>query len=211
MAHSMLLTGGSRLWSSYCNQLTKRPILTKIATGLVGTIIGDGIAQYSTNREQRRKLGESFSYDWARAGRMCGYSAVLGTPLAHLWFQFLDTSIFPGRTGPLATLTKLFLDQGLMAPLGIILFFYTLSRLENNSHDVAAATTKEKFKPTVLANYCLWPLANYINFALVPPQQRILYINVIYVFWVTFLSHMASKKGDDGNKELIKEVRHRAA
>lgn len=40
---------------------------------------------------------------------------------------------------------------------------------------------KEKFKPTLMANYMLWPAANLINFAFCPPSQRILYCNVVYV------------------------------
>lgn len=31
-----------------------------------------------------------FSYDAARAARLCGYSAVIGSPIGHYWFQFLD-------------------------------------------------------------------------------------------------------------------------
>lgn len=40
---------------------------------------------------------------------------------------------------------------------------------------------KSKLKPTLLANWTVWPLAHVINFALVPPAQRILYINVVNV------------------------------
>lgn len=45
----------------------------------------------------------------------------------------------------------------------------------------AIAEMKEKFKPTLMANYVLWPAANLVNFAFVPPSQRILYCNVVYV------------------------------
>jgi protein Mpv17 len=31
------------------------------------------------------------------------------------------------------------------------------------------------------ANWAVWPLANLINFALIPPEQRILYVNVLAV------------------------------
>lgn len=48
-------------------------------------------------------------------------------------------------------------------------------------HPQAVAEAKEKFRPTLMANYMLWPAANLINFAFVPPSQRILYCNVIYV------------------------------
>jgi hypothetical protein len=43
------------------------------------------------------------------------------------------------------------------------------------------STVKSKLKPTLLANWTVWPLAHAINFALVPPAQRILYINVVNV------------------------------
>lgn len=42
-------------------------------------------------------------------------------------------------------------------------------------------TVKSKLKPTLLANWTVWPVAHVINFALVPPAQRILYINVVNV------------------------------
>jgi hypothetical protein len=47
----------------------------------------------------------------------------------------------------------------------------------------AVAEMKQKFRPTLMANYVLWPAANLINFAFVPPSQRILYCNVVYVSW----------------------------
>ncbi len=33
---SLLLQRSSSLWNSYCNQLRKRPLLTKAATGMMG-------------------------------------------------------------------------------------------------------------------------------------------------------------------------------
>lgn len=49
------------------------------------------------------------------------------------------------------------------------------------SRDQVVSTVKSKLKPTLMANWMVWPLAHVINFALVPPSQRILYINVINV------------------------------
>jgi hypothetical protein len=64
---------------------------------------------------------------------------------------------------------------------GIGLFFCSMSVLEGSSLQEAWASTKQKFKPTLMANYLLWPAANLVNFAFVPPAQRILYCNVVYV------------------------------
>ena len=40
----------------------------------------------------------------------------------------------------------------------------------------------------MLMNWRIWPLANAINFALVPPPLRVLFSNVISVGWNAFLS-----------------------
>jgi hypothetical protein len=37
------------------------------------------------------------------------------------------------------------------------------------------------------APFQLWPAANFINFRFVPPEQRILYVNAVYIGWVSFL------------------------
>lgn len=90
--------------------------------------------------------------------------------------------IFPNAMGhPITAIVKTLLDQVLMAPAGIALFFQAMSMLEGHSVEEAWQSTKEKFKPTLMANYVLWPAANLVNFAFVPPAQRILYVNVVYV------------------------------
>jgi protein Mpv17 len=40
---------------------------------------------------------------------------------------------------------------------------------------------RSKLRPTLLANWTVWPLAHVINFSCIAPAQRILYINVVNV------------------------------
>ena len=47
-------------------------------------------------------------------------------------------------------------------------------------------------KPTQ-ANYKLWPLANAINFSLVPLKLRVLFANVVSVFWNMYLSAASNR------------------
>lgn len=56
---------------------------------------------------------------------------------------------------------------------------------------------RSKLAPALTANYCLWPIANLINFAVVPQDQRILYINVIAVGWASVMSHLAMHEGEE--------------
>lgn len=61
----------------------------------------------------------------------------MGTPLAHYWFLALDTTVVPAApTSMRAVMTKLVLDQGVMAPLGTCLFFILMkvSNQQNTYH-----------------------------------------------------------------------------
>lgn len=66
-----------------------------MGAGIVGTVLGDAIAQVSAAHMERKQhvAGTSrpdFVYDWARTCRLCLYSALIGTPVGHWWFGFLD-------------------------------------------------------------------------------------------------------------------------
>ena len=89
------------MWDAYCNVLTTRPVATKLATGMVGTFLGDMVAQAmqnllaGTNPSTRNQAAGSaarsgFELDLSRTGRLVGFSALVGTPVAFVWFSLLD-------------------------------------------------------------------------------------------------------------------------
>jgi len=73
------------------------------------------------------------------------------------------------------------MDQAVMAPVGLGVFFLCLSAMEGKPPREVAACLRYKYAPTLAANYLLWPAANGVNFALVPADQRVLYVNCIGV------------------------------
>ena len=83
--------------------------------------------------------------------------------------------------GKFTALGKMCLDQSFMAPLGIAMFFASVGLMEGQSPAAAVAAAQDKLKPTLLANWTIWPAANFINFAFIPAEQRILYVNIVYV------------------------------
>jgi protein Mpv17 len=46
----------------------------------------------------------------------------------------------------------------------------------------------------VVGSWAVWVPAHVVNFAYVPPQQRLLYINGVQVFYNVFLSFIGNKK-----------------
>eukprot|EP00878_Enallax_costatus_P043487 GHUV01051485.1.p1 GENE.GHUV01051485.1~~GHUV01051485.1.p1 ORF type:complete len:195 (-),score=49.92 GHUV01051485.1:104-688(-) len=95
------------VWDAYCNVLTTRPVATKLATGMVGTFLGDLVAQFlqgvmQTHQKVTTKGGsksskavasaaaDAFALDFSRTARLVGFSAIVGTPVAFVWFSLLD-------------------------------------------------------------------------------------------------------------------------
>ncbi|DBA72369.1 hypothetical protein WJX79_001307 [Trebouxia sp. C0005] len=199
---------GARLWSSYNRQLDARPLVTKSFTSFFGFIVGDGVAQVASGEK----------YDYWRTARFATYGILVHGPLSHVWYGILDKNVMP-RTpkSPAAVVTKMALDQLLLSPIGICLFYSIIKTMEGQS-DKITQTLKDKFWPTLLAGYAVWPLAHVINFRFIPNSQRVLYINAVNVCWNVFLCKLASSGPQDesrikaagrqqsGGKELKAEV-----
>ncbi len=56
--------------------------------------------------------------------------------------------------------------------------------------DKITQTLKDKFWPTLLAGYAVWPLAHVINFRFIPNSQRVLYINAVNVSFLVYHTTM---------------------
>lgn len=98
----------------------------------------------------------------------------------HYWFGFLDKR-FPG-TSPKSVVTKTALDQLLSAPVGLAMYFSATSLLEGHSIDYVNAKFRTDYWKSLEANYVLWPAAHLINFRLIPPRFRIIYVNCAHNF-----------------------------
>jgi Mpv17 / PMP22 family len=96
--------------------------------------------------------------------------------------------IMPANPGhALAILGKVFVDQTINSPLGTVTFF-AWSRAMKGQPDRAVKDVTEKLWPTTLASWRLWPVAQAVNFMMVPAQFRIIFINIVAVAWTCILS-----------------------
>mmetsp|Transcript_1954 Transcript_1954/g.4599 ORF Transcript_1954/g.4599 Transcript_1954/m.4599 type:complete len:103 (-) Transcript_1954:183-491(-) len=48
----------------------------------------------------------------------------------------------------------------------------------------------------------LWAVAHFINFRFIPSSQRLLYINVVTIFWTTYLSWSSCQSGQGSGTEV---------
>lgn len=121
----------------------------------------------------------------------CCRFALAEQSLCCRWLDGTVDKNLENSKGTAAVAIKTSADQLIWAPVMTCFFFAFLKVLEGHP-ELAISTVQEKVLPTVAANYVIWPAAHIVSFKYVPSHQRILYNNVIAIFWNCYLSIVAS-------------------
>ncbi|KAI0318292.1 hypothetical protein OF83DRAFT_1171226 [Amylostereum chailletii] len=128
-----------------------------------------------------------------RTARLAFYGGALFGPPITKWFQFLGRLQFATPTK--AVVYRSFLDQTVMAPVAVGFFFTAMPLLEGKGLDEAKNRINTAYAPTLLRNWAVFGPAQLVNFAVVPPQLRFVFIGVISLFWNTYLSAVNAAQG----------------
>jgi len=176
---------GSDLWSSYQSVLDEKPLVTKMFTSLTGFVIGDLLAQTFVEKKGVKGL------DWKRLARMGSFGFLCHATTGHFFYNFLD-SLLPAVT-PVTVATKVLIDQTCWAPVFMVMFF-TYGCVFDGEPQKIVQKCKNDIFTAVKGSWATWVPAHTINFAFVPTEQRLLYINTIQIFFNIFMSMISEKK-----------------
>ncbi|KAL1139712.1 hypothetical protein AAG570_006690 [Ranatra chinensis] len=149
--------------------------------------LGDVICQTMIEKRQ---------FDWMRLARFSAMGAVLG-PVIQVIYTVMERKIGTKVT-PINTVKKVSIairfiknvavDQLLCSPVLLATFMTCIGLMEGRS----LAEVKEKLRASYLdiliANYKVWPLVQMVNFAFMPLNYRVLFLQGVAVGWNTFLS-----------------------
>ena len=182
------------LWDSYNVVLADHPLYTKCATSLVGFTVGDWIAQNYVEKDNEE-------YDGIRTLRLASFGLLIHGTSGHYFYGFLDSTL-PGNSG--ATVAeKVLIDQVFWAPVFTLIFFGYNLFLEGKSVPEFVDKCKADLFVGVRGSWSFWGPAHAVNFALIPPAQRLLYINVLQVIYNIFLSFLGNKEVDKATAPAI--------
>ncbi|XP_071143876.1 mitochondrial inner membrane protein Mpv17-like isoform X1 [Mytilus edulis] len=177
----------------YSHAYFRHPMSTcAVSTGtLMAT--GDCICQLVIER--------THNYDFRRTGRFLGFGLFIGGPIFRVWYKTID-KVFRGTK--YAPVKMVIADQGLFAPVFLPFFLGTMGFLRGETVDEFKNQVKKDFIPVMKANYKVWPAVQICNFMFVPLQHRVLAVNVVSIFWNTYLAWFAETKNKD-NLNLIEQ------
>jgi len=177
------------VWAAYNSMLAKQPLLTKALTSFVGFTAGDVLAQNFVEKNEK--------YDMARTLRMGSFGLLIHGTTGHYFYGALDSAL-PG-TKPVTVATKVITDQVFWNPIFGCMFFSYLTFTSGGTVDDLMTKLKADLKTAVMGSWAVWVPAHTINFAFIPPSQRLLYINTIQIGYNIFLSFLGNK--DAGEEE----------
>jgi len=190
------------MWRSYKKTLGANPIRTKAATSIGAALVGDSLAQFfsHTTSSSTSNAVEDWRYDWQRTARLCLFNAGMGC-FGHYYYGALDQRVGSAAPkSPGTIISKVAIDQLLFAPL-CTLAFYAYKCTAEGKPEEFFSELRQKLWPTIKAGWCLWPAAHVLNFAYVPTQHRILYVNVVSVAGSFLLSKAAAGDYSKGKEE----------
>ncbi|XP_008564392.1 PREDICTED: peroxisomal membrane protein 2 [Galeopterus variegatus] len=91
---------------------------------------------------------------------------------------------------PLAGIKRLLLDRLLFAPAFLLLFFLIMNFLEGKDTSAFAARMRRGFWPALWMNWRVWTPVQFINVNYVPVQFRVLFGNLVALFWYVYLASL---------------------
>lgn len=178
--------GVQRVWQRYLYHLDRRPLYTQaLNTGII-MAAGDAISQFFA--EGRRSLRD---FDVHRTLRFAFVGCVIAGPAMTVWYRALDRRIVGTKTS--MAVRKTFLDQALFLPVYLIGFVGIMGVLRRDKIKVIEEKLARDFKPLLLASYSIWPAVQVVNFYLLPLRHRVLAINVVCLFWNSYVAWKAEE------------------
>ncbi|XP_033636457.1 mpv17-like protein 2 isoform X2 [Asterias rubens] len=177
VSSGLLLSLGDVLQQCNERRIARKNVLLKVnaasATGTVDHIGSDNVGTPVP------------AFNWTRTGRMLTIGILLG-PLNHYWYLGLDRFL-PGIKGRTIA-KKILLDEIIASPVMTSIFFVGMGLLEGKTWAESVNVLKKKFLTVYMVDICVWPPVQAVNFFFVPPNLRVIYVNVFILLWDVFLS-----------------------
>jgi hypothetical protein len=179
----------------YNDLLIKRPVITKALTGSVIFALGDYLCQEMERRIIKKD--KSIAISFQRIIKQASFGLV-AAPYLHLQFNFIIPRLFP-EGSRFATVKSVAYAVTISDGLFNLFFFSYMCFVNKKTLKQSIHEIPEKYIPVQITNMKVWPFLTGFNFTFIPPNYRVLFDNVLCIFWNIYLSYVE-------NNQQVKEV-----
>ncbi|XP_037536356.1 peroxisomal membrane protein 2 [Nematolebias whitei] len=174
------------LLQQYLVLLKKYPILTKSVTSGILSALGNLLSQYLEARKKSKSGAQVNDIDVAGATRYAIYGLIITGPVSHYFYQLME--VWMPTTDPLCVIKRLLLDRLFFAPGFLLLFYSVMNILEAKGWEDFENKLRKSYWTALKMNWKVWTPFQFININFVPVQFRVLFANVIALFWYAYLT-----------------------
>ncbi|XP_039875492.1 peroxisomal membrane protein 2 [Simochromis diagramma] len=175
-----------RLLQQYLVLLKKYPILTKSVTSGILSALGNLLSQFVEARKKAQKGAPVSNIDAAGAARYAIYGLLITGPVSHLFYQLMEVWI--PTTDRFCVVKRLLLDRLIFAPGFLLLFYFVMNILEAKGWTDFEKKMRRSYWTALKMNWKVWTPFQFININFVPVQFRVLFANMIALFWYAYLA-----------------------
>ncbi|XP_053658783.1 mpv17-like protein 2 [Anopheles marshallii] len=177
-------------------------LVTNTVSSGVLMLAGDVAAQEIESRLENKQKSNSQGYDLQRMFNMTLVGLSQG-PLHHYLYKWMDV-LLPGAAVR-TVFKKIAIDQFAISPIFIVTYLYSAGLLEGSTVTECTTELQQKYWTIYTADWLVWPPTQFINFYLISPKYRVLYINAITMLYNVFLCYI--KHNDDLVTQLTGKAR----
>jgi len=164
----------------------RNPMFTASSQAGILMCAGDLISQTFVEKKDARSI------DLYRTLRFGLVGFIVVGPVLRTWYGFLERRIVM-KTPAMTALAKMATDQLVFAPIFLFNFMGLMGFLNGLNSRQIESDIRANYGDVMYRNYQLWPAAQMINFGLVPLQHRVLFAQIVAVFWNTYLSYKTNR------------------
>ncbi|XP_078106806.1 peroxisomal membrane protein 2 [Sander vitreus] len=175
-----------RLLQQYLVLLKKYPILTKSVTSGILTALGNLLSQILEARKKAKNGAQVNEIDTAAAARYAIYGLFITGPLSHYFYQLME--VWMPSTDPLCIVKRLLLDRLVFAPGFLLIFYFVMNILEAKGWTDFEKKMRGSYWTALKMNWKVWTPVQFININFVPVQFRVLFANMVALFWYAYLA-----------------------
>lgn len=188
-------------WDAYTLHLQQNPILTEALTSGTVYTIGDIISQ-RTERSNTNNNDDSEAIDGGTPTMELDRMRVLRSalaglfghgPLSHVWYNVCDFSFeqvlhLSAAWWPL----KILVDQTIWGPIWNNTYIVLLGLMKGEQWSTIWSDMRRTTVPLIVSGLKLWPLAHCVTYGFIPKENRLLWVDMVEILWVSILATQAA-------------------
>ncbi|MBN3304268.1 PXMP2 protein, partial [Amia calva] len=148
--------------------------------------LGNLLSQWLDRRRKGKGGSPGKDLDFLGPARFAIYGLCVTGPLSHYFYHFLEVLV-PSSV-PYCMVKRLLLDRLIFAPAFLLLFFVIMNVLEGKNWSALQGKVRSGYWTALKMNWKVWTPFQFININYVPVQFRVLFANLVALFWYAYLA-----------------------